>query len=115
MDRRLRGDDGAGDLAKQSGGAYSKVFAGDASVPAAFRLSKKFSLDVSHAKDAKILAAAGKLIEAFLNTIRFGADLSRTVPKHIEIRDNRFKFTGGITALNASGAPGANACLAEHN
>ncbi len=40
------------------------------------------------------------------HNIRFGFDLSRTVPKHIEIRDNRFFFTGGVTSLN--GGPGSN-------
>ena len=70
----IRGDDGTGDLAKQSGGAYAKVFAGDPSVPAAFQLTRKFRLDVSHATDAKILAAAGSLVEAFLKSIRFSTD-----------------------------------------
>lgn len=41
------------------------------------------------------------------HTIRFGVDLSRFSPKHIEVRENRFRFTGGITSLN--GGPGANA------
>jgi hypothetical protein len=40
------------------------------------------------------------------HNLRFGFDLSRTVPKHIEIRENRFYFTGGATSLN--GGPGAN-------
>ena len=40
------------------------------------------------------------------HNIRFGFDLSRTVPKHIEIRENRFYYTGGATSLN--GGPGAN-------
>jgi hypothetical protein len=40
------------------------------------------------------------------HTIRFGADLTRFSPKHIEIRDNRFKFLGGSTSLN--GGPSAN-------
>ncbi len=42
------------------------------------------------------------------HTIRFGFDLSRQNPNHIEVRENRFKFTGGITSLNAPGAPGVN-------
>jgi len=41
------------------------------------------------------------------HSIRFGFDLSRTVPKHIELRENRFIFNGGATSLN--GGPGANA------
>jgi len=41
------------------------------------------------------------------HTIRFGVDITRFSPKHIEIRDNRFKFTGGITTLN--GGPSSNA------
>jgi hypothetical protein len=70
----IREDNGTGDLAQQFGGPYSKVLAGDSSVPAAFQLSQKFRLDVTHATDAKILAALGNLVNAFLQTIRFDSD-----------------------------------------
>src|SRR5262249_41812229 len=40
------------------------------------------------------------------HSTRFGVDVTRFSPKHIEVRENRFRFTGGITSLN--GGPGAN-------
>ncbi len=72
----IRKDNGTGDLALQFGGAYAKVFASDPSVPAAFQLPKKLRLDVSKASDAKILAAVGNLVNAFLQTLKFSADSS---------------------------------------
>ena len=74
----IRGDNGSGDLAAQFGGAYAKVFAGDPSVPTAFLLPKKLRLDVTKAKDAKILAAIGGFVNAFLQTLHFSADSSGT-------------------------------------
>jgi hypothetical protein len=41
------------------------------------------------------------------HTIRAGVDIVRFTPKHIELRENRFRFTGGITSLN--GGPSSNA------
>lgn len=70
----IRGDDGLGDLAKSAGGAYSNVFAGDASVPAEFLLPVQYRLNVAHASDAKIIAAASKLIGAYLRSLDFSRD-----------------------------------------
>ena len=70
----IRKDDGLGDLAKQYGGAYVKVFAGDASVPAAFQLSAANRLDVSSAKDDKIAALVGNLVNIYMQSLDFSRD-----------------------------------------
>ena len=80
----IRSDDGTGDLALQFGGSYAKVFAGDASVPAQFRLSGKSVLDVKKASDAQVLAAAGQMIAAYLNSLQF----SNTSPYDLFLAKN---------------------------
>jgi len=47
------------------------------------------------------------------HTIRFGVDLTRFSPKHIEIRENRFKYTGGITTLNGGSSSNAYNALGD--
>ena len=47
------------------------------------------------------------------HTIRFGIDISRYSPKHIEIRDNTFWFTGGITSSNGGPATSAYNSVAD--
>ena len=42
------------------------------------------------------------------HTIRFGLDILREHQNHIEVRPTVFTFSGNATALNATGAPGAN-------
>jgi len=42
------------------------------------------------------------------HTIRFGLDVLREHQNHIEVRPTVFTFSGNATALNATGAPGAN-------
>jgi len=56
-------------------------------------------------------ANASKIFRA--HTIRFGVDISRFSPKHIEIRDNTFWFTGGITSLNGGAATNAYNAVAD--
>jgi hypothetical protein len=70
----IREDDGNGELAKQFGGAYAKVLAGDASVPPEFLIPKEFRVDVSKANDKKVLAAIGKLVGAYLSFLKFSRD-----------------------------------------
>ena len=70
----IRKDDGSGDLAIQYGGAYAKVFAGDASVPVAFQLSAANRLDVSTAKDDKIAALVGNLVNVYMQSLDFSRD-----------------------------------------
>jgi len=70
----IREDDGSGDLAKQFGGSYSKVLAGDPSVPAAFLIPKEFRLNVATANDKKVLAAIGKLVGAYMKFLQFSRD-----------------------------------------
>jgi hypothetical protein len=70
----IRDDDGTGDLAQQFGGTYANVFAAANSVPAELRLPKPYRLDVSKATDAEILTAAGRLLEAYMNSLTFAQD-----------------------------------------
>lgn len=70
----IRKDNGSGDLAKQFGGAYSLVFKADPNVPAAFQLPKQYRLDVLHASDKLVFAAAAKLIGVFLESLSFSRD-----------------------------------------
>ena len=80
----IRDDNGSGDLAQQFGGSYAKVFAGDSSVPAQFRLSGKFVLDVKKSSDTKVLAAVGQLIAAYLDSLQF----SNTSPYDLFLAKN---------------------------
>jgi hypothetical protein len=43
------------------------------------------------------------------HNIRFGEDIIRIHVNHKEVRATLFNFTGGLTSLNAKGAPGTNA------
>ncbi len=80
----IRNDDGTSDLDLQFGGSYAKVFAGDSSVPAAFRLSGKSLLDVKKATDSQLLVAAGQMITAYLDSLRF----SNTSPYDLFLTKN---------------------------
>ena len=118
--RVIREDDGTGALAAQAGGAYSKVLAGDPSVPAAFQISKKFRLDVAHASDAKVLAAIGNLVNEFLQSIRFSSETSgafngspydlflvrNNLPRMPDAKESRLDYSRRLrTAVNALANP----------
>jgi hypothetical protein len=71
----IRNDDGTGDLAQQFGGSYRVVLAGtDPSIPAEFRLPKKFRINVDRASDKHILNAVAALVEAYLKGLEFATD-----------------------------------------
>jgi cytochrome c peroxidase len=71
----LRGDDGTGSLAQEFGGSYALVLRGkDPSIPPELRLPKAYRVDVSKASDKRLLKAVGKLIAAYVDSLRFAQD-----------------------------------------
>ena len=71
----LRGDDGTGALAQQSGGAYAVVLGGkDPGIPAELLLPPAYRVDVAKAGDEKLLKAVSKLIAAYVDSLRFSKD-----------------------------------------
>ncbi len=69
----IRGDDGSGQLARDFGGSYRRVLGGrDRAIPADFRLSSRFRLDVDRASDQQILRAVARLIAAYVDSLEFG-------------------------------------------
>ncbi len=71
----LREDDGTGALAQSMGGSYTKVLLGrDASIPADFRLPKKFRVNVPRSSDAKLLKAAARLIAVYVDQLLYAKD-----------------------------------------
>jgi hypothetical protein len=70
----IRDDDGTGELAQAFGGSYADVLAAEATVPTELRLPKPFRLDVTKATDEQIVAAVGRLIEAYMNSLTFAQD-----------------------------------------
>ena len=74
----IRDDDGEGDLARLYGGIpYRVALAGTApSLPAEFRLPPKFRLDPARSTDRQILDAIGRLMAAYMDSLRFSRDAS---------------------------------------
>ena len=72
--RVLREDDGSGELAQEFGGAYRDVLAGAPSVPEELRLPPEFQVDVDSASDEELLAAAARLVAAYVNQLVFAQD-----------------------------------------
>lgn len=72
--RVLRDDDGSGDLAREFGGAYRNVLAGDPGVPDEFRLPPRFRVDVDTASDAQLLDVVARLVAAYVNQLVFAQD-----------------------------------------
>jgi cytochrome c peroxidase len=71
----IRGDDGAGALAREFGGAYAVVLKGkDPMLPPELVLPPKFRIDVTKASDEKIVKAIAKLIAAYVGQLRFSQD-----------------------------------------
>ncbi|MCL5801333.1 MAG: hypothetical protein M1283_02160 [Gammaproteobacteria bacterium] len=71
----IREDSGLGALAQEFGGSYKAVLTGtDAGLSEEFRLPPEFRVDVAKASDQEILAAAVKLITAYVNNLVFGQD-----------------------------------------
>ncbi|MCA9774902.1 MAG: hypothetical protein KC466_20955, partial [Myxococcales bacterium] len=74
--RVVRFDDGRGDLAEEFEHlTYAEALASDPSdVPDALRLPEQFRLDTNGATDAEIVDAVARLIAAYVEGLRFGAD-----------------------------------------
>jgi cytochrome c peroxidase len=73
----LRGDDGTDALAEELGGSYAVVLRGkDPALPPELRLPKAFRVDVAKASDERLLKAVGKLVAAYVDSLRFAADES---------------------------------------
>ncbi|MEI6235913.1 MAG: hypothetical protein WCT04_22890, partial [Planctomycetota bacterium] len=72
----IRFDNGTGELAQQYGGSYAKVFGGDPSVPAQFRLPRQYQMNLTLSSDAKIIAAVANLVSAYMYSLDFGRDAS---------------------------------------
>jgi cytochrome c peroxidase len=69
----IRGDDGTGQLAQSfDGGSYRRLLAGtDRTIPADFRLPRKFRIDVDRASDQQILRAVARLVAAYVESLEF--------------------------------------------
>jgi Di-haem cytochrome c peroxidase len=70
----IRDDNGTGDLAQGFGGSYASVLAAADTVPVELRLPKPYRVDVGKATDEQILAAVGRLLEAYMNSLTFAQD-----------------------------------------
>lgn len=70
----IREDDGADALAQEFGGKYSDVFAAASSVPKEFRLPVGYRIRVDRASDAQVVKGVGRLIEAYLRSLKFSRD-----------------------------------------
>ena len=71
----IRQDDGSGDLAKSTGGAYRAVFKGEnPAIPAAYVLPKNLRIDVMRSTDEQILNAVATLIAIYVNQLIFSQD-----------------------------------------
>jgi cytochrome c peroxidase len=70
----IRDDDGTGDLAQGAGGRYRDVLKGGATIPAEFRLPVGFRIDVNKANNNAVVAAVGRLIDAYMRSLTFGQD-----------------------------------------
>ena len=91
--RIVRDDDGAGELAKKFGGAYSLVLAGtDPAIPSEFRLPAKFRLNVSEVSDTDILGRVGDFVAAYMDSLLFSRDAAGAYdgsPYDVFLRQNR--------------------------
>ncbi len=73
--RVIRKDDGTGDLAQESGGAYRVLLGGtDPSIPPELTLPPRFRIDVTHAGDFAIVRAVARLIAAYVKSLEFARD-----------------------------------------
>ena len=73
--RVIRQDDGRGELANGTGGAYRLVFAGtDPRLPEAFVLPPLLRLDVSKASDEAIVNQVAKLVARYVEQLEFARD-----------------------------------------
>lgn len=73
--RVIREDDGAGDLARSSGGPYAVVLEGtDPAIPPGFQLPPEFRLVVHAATDTQILDAVARLVAAYVRSLEFSRD-----------------------------------------
>jgi cytochrome c peroxidase len=71
----IRGDDGTGALAQQSGGAYATLLLGkDPSIPPGLRLPKAYRIDAAHAGDKAVVKAVAKLIAAYVDSLRYACN-----------------------------------------
>jgi len=69
----IRGDDGTGDLAQDSGGLpYRILLAGvDGSIPAELRLPPAFRIDVTSVTDLQVFDAVAALVRAYVESLLF--------------------------------------------
>ena len=75
--RVIRQDDGLGELAQSSGGAYAVLLRGtDPSIPPELKLPRRFRIDVTRASDGEILRAVAALIGAYVKSLEFARDES---------------------------------------
>ena len=71
----LRDDKGLDALSRDFGGPYARLLAGtDKDIPARFRLPESYRIDVTRASDDAILAAVGKLVGAYLESLEYARD-----------------------------------------
>jgi hypothetical protein len=75
--RVIRQDNGHGELASGSGGAYRLVLAGlDPRIPEELVLPRLLRIDVAKASDAQIVEAVAKLITKYVQQLEFARDAS---------------------------------------
>lgn len=73
----IRTDDGTGELAREFGGRYRKIFTGTAKdIPDQFRLPADYRIDITSASDQQIFQSVAKLIAAYVNQLTFAMDKS---------------------------------------
>jgi cytochrome c peroxidase len=73
--RVIREDDGTGELAQSTGGAYATLLAGtDPGIPEALRLPPELRIDVARAHDSTVVLAVAKLIAAYVGQLDFSRD-----------------------------------------
>ncbi len=72
--RVIREDDGSFGFPPPAGGSYASVLRGGEDVSSAYRIPAEFRVDVKKAGDAEILAKVGRLVEAYMLSLRFARD-----------------------------------------
>ena len=71
----IRQDNGAGELAREFGGSYSRILtATDPAIAEQFRLPEEFRVDVQNAADEEIFSAVARLIAAYVDDLAFSSD-----------------------------------------
>ena len=72
--RVIREDDGSFGFPPAAGGSYASVLRGGEEVSSSLRPPEEFRVDVKKATDAEILDRVGRLVEAYMLSLRFARD-----------------------------------------